>query len=222
MKKGWKRFWVFCGVTAAVGCVCAVTGKAMGATGVLVDNYMPQFFWKSGSTSVDSDQVELFSNVKNLKVDTEGLFVNIVPCEENNVRVETYNVNSRLKLQIKEEQGELKVETTAEHYPWKLLNQEVAGEVTIQVPYYLEFGEADLQVGYGELDVEDKGQRSESGSWGRSRKYQFFYSRHGGIYGRRRKSDCSGRGWKKSGYRMRSRRIKLYCRRDEGRLQLFH
>ena len=155
MKKGWKRFWVFCGVTAAVGCVCAVTGKAMGATGVLVDNYMPQFFWKSGSTSVDSDQVELFSNVKNLKVDTEGLFVNIVPCEENNVRVETYNVNSRLKLQIKEEQGELKVETTAEHYPWKLLNQEVAGEVTIQVPYYLEFGEADLQVGYGELDVEE-------------------------------------------------------------------
>lgn len=92
MKKGWKRFWVFCGVTAAVGCVCAVTGKAMGATGVLVDNYMPQFFWKSGSTSVDSDQVELFSNVKNLKVDTEGLFVNIVPCEENNVRVETYPI----------------------------------------------------------------------------------------------------------------------------------
>ena len=115
-----------------------------------------------------------------------------------NVRVETYNVNSRLKLQIKEEQGELKVETTAEHYPWKLLNQEVAGEVTIQVPYYLEFGEADLQVGYGELDVEEikaKDLNLEVGAGAGN--INSFTADTAGIYGRRRKSDCSGRGWQK-------------------------
>lgn len=156
MKKGWKRFWIFCGVTAALGCVFVITGKAMGATRVLTEQYMPEFFFKSGSsTDTDNNLSERFENIRKLDLDTEGLHVHIIPREENDILVETVNVDSRLKLQVKEEGKELKVETTADHYPWKLLNQTVAGDVTIYVPEYWEFEEADLQVGYGDLYVEN-------------------------------------------------------------------
>ncbi len=154
MKKGWKRFWIFCGVTAALGCVCVITGKAMGATQVLTDEYITGFFFQSGN-STDNDISQRFANVRKLDIDTEGLHVHIIPREENDILVQTVNVDSRLKLQVKEEGEELSVETTADHYPWKLLKQTVAGDVTIYVPEYWEFEEADVQVGYGELYVED-------------------------------------------------------------------
>lgn len=154
MKKCWKRFWIFCGITAAAGCVCAAAGKAMGATQELTGQYIPGFFFKSGSER-DDDGSERFENIRKLDVDTEGVYVHIVPWEEKDILVDTVNVDSRLKLQVAQEGERLRVETTADHYSWKLLNQTVAGDVTIHIPADLELDEADIQIGYGELYAED-------------------------------------------------------------------
>lgn len=161
MKKNWKRFWIFCGAATAVGAVCLITGRAMGAAPVVmgnyVDKYMPDFLYSSKGT--DSDIGEQFSGIRKLEVETEGLHVDIVSVEGQDIYVETQNVDSRLKLEIRQDEDELKVETTARHLPWKLLNQTEAGSVTIYVPSDWKFDEADLQIGYGELTAD----RVESG-----------------------------------------------------------
>ena len=40
MKRGWRNFWITCGVVAGIGCVCLVSGKVMGATLTVMDNYI--------------------------------------------------------------------------------------------------------------------------------------------------------------------------------------
>ncbi len=31
MKRGWRNFWITCGVVAGIGCVCLVSGKGDGS-----------------------------------------------------------------------------------------------------------------------------------------------------------------------------------------------
>ena len=41
MKKGWKIFWIVCGITAAVGLICCVAAFAMGVTAEALEAKFP-------------------------------------------------------------------------------------------------------------------------------------------------------------------------------------
>lgn len=164
MKRGWKNFWITCGVVAGIGCVCLVSGKVMGATLSVMDNYIPDWIgpgrgevdvaYDYGDTPLEADTDQTYHDVRSLKLDTEGLDVQILRGTGEGVKVQTEDIYSALKFQVTEEDGELKVETKARRFPWRI-NQGNYGNVWIYIPEDLQLEAADLQMGIGELYVEN-------------------------------------------------------------------
>lgn len=164
MKKGWKNFWITCGVVAGIGCVCLISGKVMGATLTVMDNYIPDWIglgrgeagvsYDYGDAPMEADTDRTYGDIHALKLDTEGLNVQILKGTGSGITVQTEDIYSALKFQVTEEDGELKVETTARRFPWRI-NQGNYGNVWIYIPEAFQLDEADLQIGVGELYVED-------------------------------------------------------------------
>ena len=78
MKRGWRNFWITCGVVAGIGCVCLVSGKVMGATLTVMDNYIPDWIgpgrgevdvsYDYGDTPLEADTDETYYDVRSLKL----------------------------------------------------------------------------------------------------------------------------------------------------------
>lgn len=149
---------------AGIGCVCLVSGKVMGATLTVMDNYIPDWIepgrgevdvaYDYGDTPLEADTDQTYHDVRSLKLDTEGLHVQILRGTGKGVKVQTEDIYSALKFQVTEEDGELKVETKARRFPWRI-NQGNYGNVWIYIPEDLQLEAADLQMGIGELYVEN-------------------------------------------------------------------
>lgn len=164
MRRGWKNFWIVCGVTAGIGAVCLITGKMMGATFTVMNNYIPGWIglgrggvsesYDRGSAPLEADSDQVYSGVRSLKVDTEGISVQILKGSGDGITVETEDIYSALKFEVDEDDGELRVETTAKSFPWRI-NKGNYGNVRICIPENYTLDEADLQTGIGELYVED-------------------------------------------------------------------
>lgn len=164
MKRGWKHFWITCGVVAGIGCVCLVSGKVMGATLTVMDNYIPDWIglgqgetgvtYDYGDAPLEADTEQTYRDIRSLKLDTEGLDIQILKGSGDGITVQTEEIYSALKFQVTEADGELKVETTARRFPWRI-NKGNYGSVWIYIPGDLHLETADLQIGVGELYVED-------------------------------------------------------------------
>ena len=131
MKKGWKIFWITCGIIAAIGLVLCVIGVGLGATvgavqarfpnGIgLVDNvdliwfddeYEPEY--EDGETTSVPDDRQSFRGIREVEVDVSRLSLQIMEQNDgtDDIRVETSNVNSRLGLRYYQGGDELEITT---------------------------------------------------------------------------------------------------------------
>lgn len=163
MKKGWRNFWIVCGIVAGTGVICLAAGKTLGATWSVVGSHFPEWigFGKNHSAEVydygeeaqEADTEQVYENVRSLKVDTEGLYVQILKTDNPEITVKTEDIYSALGFVVTEQNGELELETTARRFPWKL-NGSRCGNVWIYLPEEYTLEEAELQTGMGELYVE--------------------------------------------------------------------
>ena len=113
MKKGWKNFWITCGVVAGIGCVCLISGKVMGATLTVMDNYIPDWIglgrgeagvsYDYGDAPMEADTDKTYGDIHALKLDTEGLNVQILKGTGSGITVQTEDIYSALKFQVTEE-----------------------------------------------------------------------------------------------------------------------
>lgn len=164
MKKGWRNFWIACGAVAGTGVICLAAGKMLGASWTIMGTYFPGWIgpgrshsaesYDYGETPAEADTEDTYQDIRSLKVDTEGLCVQILKAEDGQVTVKTKDVYPALDFAVTENNGKLEVETTAETFSWKI-KQGGYGNVWIYVPEQLNLDEADLQTGMGELYVED-------------------------------------------------------------------
>ena len=139
MKKGWKNFWITCGVVAGIGCVCLISGKVMGATLTVMDNYIPDWIglgrgevgvsYDYGDAPMEADTDKTYGDIHALKLDTEGLNVQILKGTGSGITVQTEDIYSALKFQVTEEDGELKVETTARRFPWRIKPKDIRHKI---------------------------------------------------------------------------------------------
>lgn len=166
MKRGWKIFWITCAVTAAVGFVCCMVGVAMGATARAVKGHFPYgigfierenvdigHYYSYGETVQDVDTEETFTNVHEIDMDVTALCIQVLESdlEDNQVKIETKNIDRRLKLNYYMDGGELKIESVKKLS--KLVNMS-RGTLWIYVPKG-SLGEVSLEAGAGELYIQN-------------------------------------------------------------------
>ena len=157
MKKGWKNFWIACGVTAGVGLALCCVGIGMGATFEAINARFPYGigivgrggYAESGSGTVDADAAEVFSGIQKIDMEVSGIYVEIAESYSNSeVRLETSAVESRLKLRYYQEGDELKIETR-NSVIWRINNGSY-GQITLYLPKYM-MEEIDISLEAGEL-----------------------------------------------------------------------
>ena len=164
MKRGWKIFWITCGAVAGTGAACMLCGAAMGATLHAAKTYFPDWIgpgragaavYEHGDGPSETETDGVYRDIRSLHLETEGLSVQILAGEDGKVTVRTEDVDPNLELEVKEEEGELRVETMAEHLPLRLNSRGHLGNVWIYLPPAAALEKADLTVGVGELYVEE-------------------------------------------------------------------
>lgn len=131
MKKGWKIFWITCGIASAIGLVLCIIGVGMGATvgavqarfpnGISMadnvdliwfdDEYEPEY--EDGETPSVPNDSQSFRGIRELDVDVSRLSLQIMEQNDgtDDIRVETSNVNSRLGLRYYQDGDELEITT---------------------------------------------------------------------------------------------------------------
>ena len=157
MRKGWKNFWIACGVTAGVGVVLCCVGVGLGATLDTIEARFPYGigfvsgtkYTVTDSGAVDPDTAETFSGINKIDVEISGVYLEIAESDSTSeVRLETSAVDSRLKLLYYQEGDELKIETRKSRI-WRINNGSY-GQITLYLPQYM-MEEIDISMEAGEV-----------------------------------------------------------------------
>ena len=127
MKKGWKVFWIICGVAVSIGIVCCMTAGILGVDyedvkdtfvfhlddGVSVTSRIQNHHeYEYGEYAEHADTKETYSGIEEVDVEAAGIQLQILPSEDEDVHVETTGVDRRLKYSCKQDGRTLKISTT--------------------------------------------------------------------------------------------------------------
>lgn len=165
MKKGWKIFWIICGVAVSIGIVCCMTAGILGVgfadvedifvfhlddgasvTSKIQDNHEYEY----GERAEHADAKESYSGIEAVDVEAAGIQLQILPSEDEDVHVETTGVDRRLKYSCRQDGRTLKISTTKK---LRIINQ-IKGYATVWI--YLpdrQLQEIDLSNEAGEVYV---------------------------------------------------------------------
>ena len=152
MKKGWKIFWMTCGITFAVGMILFVAGLGMGATMQVVKERIPI------KETYSSDIQESYEKIREVNLDTATGEVKILkaPEEQKNITVETHKISKSLKFKCYEEDGTLNIETNKKVWNWLYAKKHAEdAKIYIYIPDGYELEEADMNLDAGSIYIED-------------------------------------------------------------------
>ena len=177
MKKGWKIFWVVCGVTVCIGVFCLIAGTAMGATtesfrshfpygiGVInfADGYSSDYGYGEQPSAEDIEVKETFSGIKDVEVDVTCLMVQVLESDSasGEIRMETSNIDPRLRFEYSAEGDTLEIKTREWKNFWRFGTNLSNGVVWLYVPKDM-LEEVSMEIGIGELYVENISAKSFS------------------------------------------------------------
>ena len=101
MKKGWKIFWLTCGITLVVGIALLGIGLGMGATMEIVKERAP--IKETYSPNIQ----ESYQGIRELDLDIATGEIKILkaPKEQQEITVETQKISKSLKFKCYEEEG---------------------------------------------------------------------------------------------------------------------
>lgn len=180
MKRGWKIFWIVCAVLAGLGLVLCLAGVVTGATlegvrsvlssGETVDDdewhdeadddtdqkKAPDSVGTEDAAEVtQSTDVKEFTGVRELEIEVSYLEVEIEEYEGDTIRVDTSGIDQDLCSELVVDAGEeLKIEVKNKS-KWEKFFKNHTGTLRIQIPEDYFLGEVSIEVGAGELRVED-------------------------------------------------------------------
>lgn len=138
MKKGWKIFWIICGIVVSVGIILCMAGAIMGATFEEVEMILDDgitingLFREANNDSSGGDNMEYgledgygygeraenpdsrdgYSGIEELDIDVAGVVIQLLPSEDEKVYVETADVDSRLQYDCRQDGDTLEISTT--------------------------------------------------------------------------------------------------------------
>lgn len=166
MKKGWKIFWIVCGVTAAVGLICCAASLAMGVTTDMIEARFPNGIgWVQDDDNDDmddtaseetadtsaSDSMERYSNIREIEGEVFAGNIVVKAVDGSEITVETEGVSERLGFSSYEKEGTLYLKTKENLKEWSGMN---VGTITVSIPKDMIFEEVSLDIGAGKLEVE--------------------------------------------------------------------
>ncbi len=177
MKRGWKLFWIICGSCVGIGLICCMAALIMGVTIETIEDRFPNGFSIPFHTTyhisgfvndddyeeddrddvpfTEGDDLQVFRNVESIDLYVCAGRIEVICDEEvsDEIRVETKNIDKRLKLKYYMDGDELKIKTRK-----NIINMNhVKGspEILIYVPRDFQFKEAEFDLKAGSLYIED-------------------------------------------------------------------
>lgn len=162
MRKGWKVFWLTCAIIAGIGFICCIAGMAMGATVDTINGHFPYGFgiwntedhrvYQDGERVTVADTNETFSGIREVDVEVSQISVQVLEdASLQDIKVETQDIDSRMKLKVYEEAGELKIETARRSH---MFRNGYYGTIWITLPEG-RLEEVNLEIGAGDLYVQN-------------------------------------------------------------------
>lgn len=155
MKKGWKIFWVICGLLAGVGVVFCVIGLALGVTTdkirLQVDRGIGIVMDEDG-VGLAEDIRKTYEGVKKIDADVYAGTVEIIPEDVTDVTVETDGISQALGFQADVDGDDLKI--TTKKNLWRT-NHVGTGTVYIYIPQNLVLDDLSIELGIGSLYMEN-------------------------------------------------------------------
>lgn len=166
MKKGWKAFWIICGVVFSIGVVFCMTAGLLGVNWGEIENvfafHLDDEFgvtakiqdnreYEYGERAGKPDTKDAYSGIEAIDVDAAGIQIQILPSEDEDVHIETTGVDRRLKYKCRQEGTALEISTTKK---LRVINR-IKGYATIWI--YLpgrQLREIDISNDAGEIYVE--------------------------------------------------------------------
>ena len=155
MKKGWKIFWIVCGILAGVGVVFCVIALALGVT---TDRIRIRIGDGIGIVRDESDVTyaedirETYNGVEKIDAYVYAGTVKILPADVPAVTVETDGISEELGFESGMDGTELKI-TTREHL-WRINNVGI-GTIYIYIPNDLTLDDISMKLGAGNLYIEE-------------------------------------------------------------------
>lgn len=162
MKKGWKIFWIVCGVTAVIGLICCAASFALGVTADAIFKYMPKggIGWVADYDDgeleykgdyVFGDSLEHYSNVQGIEMEMNAGEIKVLPYDGDSIEVETKGVGKKLKFRSYMDGDTLKLESNVK---LTRTNGISMGTIYLRVPQNIALREVSLDVSIGTLNVE--------------------------------------------------------------------
>lgn len=152
MKKGWKIFWMTCGITFAVGMILFVAGLGMGATMEMVKDRVP--IKETYSPNVQ----ESYQGIRELDLDTATGEIKILkaPAGQQDITVETHKIAKSLKFKCYEEDGVLNITTNEKAWNWIYArNHANDAKIYIYIPEGYKLEEVEMNLNAGSIYIED-------------------------------------------------------------------
>ncbi len=168
MKKGWKLFWIICGIAASIGFACCIAAMVLGVSAEMIESRFPNGigFIKESASIVhrgdwgdEADEErgrggQNFDSVSSIDVDLLAGEVNIyTDSSSDKILVQTDHVDSRMKLECYVEDDELKIESTKKFF--SLNHSKDAGEINIYIPEQFFLNEVSVEMAAGSLYIQN-------------------------------------------------------------------
>lgn len=154
MKRGWKIFWLACGIVASVGVVFCVIGLALGVTTekirLRVDHGIGIVMDEEDITLAE-DIRETYGGVRKIDASIYAGTVEILPGDVQEVTVETDGISEQLGFQTNMDGDELKI-TTRKNL-WRI-SHVGTGTIHIYIPRDMTLDELSMELGAGSLYME--------------------------------------------------------------------
>lgn len=141
MRKGWKIFWIVCGIVFCLGITLSIAGRMMGVTFYdAVLELHGENRWFSGLLFFGNDDgddgIEItsrilndrgygygeragepglekcYSGVRKVDVDAAGIQLQVIDSPDKDVHIEAVNIDKKLKFKCIQDRDELKISTT--------------------------------------------------------------------------------------------------------------
>ncbi|MCI6122516.1 DUF4097 family beta strand repeat-containing protein [Bariatricus sp. SGI.161] len=162
MRRGWKIFWIVCGVTAGIGLACCVAAWGLGVTTEALHSRFPNgigfgvIHWDDESEDageyIAEDIHQSFHEVRKINAEIFAGEVEVLTSDSEDIIVETDGISEKLGFRCYMENNELKLSTKKN---LTHINHIGIGTIRIYLPKEAKLGEVSLDIGAGTLYVED-------------------------------------------------------------------
>ena len=152
MKKGWKIFWLTCGITLVVGIALLGIGLGMGATMEILKERVP--IKETYSPNIQ----ESYQGIRELDLDIATGEIKILkaPKEQQEITVETQKISKSLKFKCYEEEGVLNITTNKKVWNWIYArNHAQDAKIYIYIPEGYKLEEVEMNLSAGSIYIED-------------------------------------------------------------------